>query len=132
MVALNFKEQFADDVELGRKTRSIRARRKDGRDPKRGDKLQLYTGMRQKGCRKLSDATVTRVRPVLIDHTGIEIEGRRLYAGDAPAYQGGVDPDHYDGDFARADGFDGFQDMAEFFAKEHGLPFSGLLIEWRH
>lgn len=131
MVALNFKSQFADDVEDRRKRRSIRAPRKDGRNPKPGDKLQLYTGMRQKGCRKLLDAECTRVRPVEITHMGIALDGHQLYAGDAPAYAGGVDPEHYDSDFARADGFGTFQDMREFFEKEHGLPFKGLLIEWR-
>lgn len=131
MVALNFKSQFADDVEDGHKLRSIRAPRKDGRDPKKGDKLQLYTGMRQKGCRKLGDVECWRVRPVEIDATGITLDGRRLYCGDAPAYQGGIDPEHYDGDFARADGFGGFTDMLEFFETQHSLPFKGLLIEWR-
>lgn len=131
MVALNFKSQFADDVEDGRKRRSIRAPRKDGRDPKPGDKLQLYTGMRQKGCRKLREAQCVRVRPVEIDHMGITLDGRKLYAGDAPAYAGGVDPENYDSDFARADGFGTFQDMCEFFESEHGLPFKGRLIEWR-
>ncbi len=130
MVALNFKAQFADDVEDGRKRRSIRAPRKDGRNPKPGDKLQLYTGMRQKACRKLRDAKCIRVRPVEIDHTGVALDGRKLYCGDAPAYAGGVDPEHYDSDFARADGFSTFQDMREFFEREHGLPFKGLLIEW--
>jgi hypothetical protein len=56
---------------------------------------------------------------------------RKLYAGDAPAYQGGVQPDQYDGDFVRADGFDNFSDMADFFAKHYGLPFEGQLIEWK-
>lgn len=130
MVALNFKAQFADDVEDGRKRRSIRAPRKDGRDPKKGDKLQLYTGMRQRGCRKLMDAECTRVRPVEIDHFGITLDGRKLYAGDAPAHAGGVDTEHYDGDFARADGFNSFSEMVEFFEQEHSLPFMGLLIEW--
>lgn len=131
MVALNFKAQFADDVEEGRKRRSIRAPRKDGRDPKPGDVLQLYTGMRQKGCRKLGAAKVVRVRPVEISHTGVALDGRKLYAGDTPAYLGGPAPCDYDGDFARADGFDTFTDMVEFFEREHGLPFKGLLIEWR-
>lgn len=131
MVALNFKTQFANEVEDGVKRRSIRAPRKDGRDPKPGDKLQLYTMMRHKDCRKLGDAVVTRVRPVEISHMGIKLDGRQLYAGDAPAYAGGVDPEHYDGDFARADGFDTFGDMAKFFEDEHGLPFNGYLIEWR-
>jgi hypothetical protein len=131
MVALNFQSQFADDVEEGRKRRSIRAPRKDGRDPKPGVDLQLYTGMRQPSCRKLGDATCTRVRPVEIDYTGIKIEGRNLIAGAAPAYQGAPDPERYDGDFARADGFDSFQDMREWFERQHGLPFNGFLIEWR-
>lgn len=131
MVALNFKAQFAEDVECGTKRRSIRAPRKNGRNPKRGDELQLYTGMRTKNCRKLADAKCVRVRPVEIDYSGVAIEGRKLYAGNAPAYAGGVDPDHYDSDFARADGFSCFQDMRKFFEMEYGLPFSGLLIEWR-
>lgn len=89
MVALNFKAEFADDVELCRKRRSIRAPRKDGRNPKAGDVLQLYTGMRQKICRKLGNAVCLRVRPVEIDHMGVKLDGKRLIAGDAPAYQGG-------------------------------------------
>lgn len=131
MVALNFKAEFADDVEEGRKTRSIRAPRKDGRVPKKDEPAHLFTGMRTKTCRKLALSVVTRVRPVEIDHTGVKIEGRPLYAGDAPAYQGGPDPEHYDGDFARADGFNTFTDMVEWFSKVHGLPFTGFLIEWR-
>jgi hypothetical protein len=130
MVALNFQKQFADAVQDGFKRRSIRAPRKDGRDPKKGQALQLYTGMRTKVCRKLGDSIVARVRPVVIDHTGITLDGKPLYAGDAPAYQGGPDAERYDGDFARADGFDSFTDMADWFAKAHGLPFKGNLIEW--
>lgn len=131
MVALNFKSQFAEDVELGRKCRSIRAPRKDGRDPKEGDRIQLYTGMRTKACEKLGEVTCSRVRLVEIDHMGVKVDGRLLYGGDAPAYSGFTDPcERYDNDFARADGFDGFQDMCEFFEKTHGLPFKGLLIEW--
>lgn len=131
MVALNFMSQFADDVDLGYKRRSIRAPRKDGRNPTAGCELQLYTGMRTAACRKLADAKCVRVRPVLIDYHGVEIEGRKLHCGDAPAYAGGVDPEHYDSDFARADGFDCFQSMCGFFRKTHGLPFNGFLIEWR-
>lgn len=132
MVALNFQSQFADDVECGNKCRTIRAPRKDGRNPKPGDKLQLYTGMRHKGCRKLAEVICRRVRRVEIDHMGITLNGRKLYCGNAPAYQAGPCPEEdYDSDFARADGFGTFQDMREFFEAQHGLPFKGLLIEWR-
>lgn len=131
MPALNFKAEFADDVEDKRKQRSIRKRRKDGRDPKAGDWLHLYTGMRQKDCRKLGNAVVTRVRPVEIDHMGVTLDGRKLYCGNAPAFEGGVAPEDYDSDFARADGFRDFQEMRQWFEDQHGLPFAGLLIEWR-
>lgn len=32
--------------------------------------------------------------------------------------------------FARADGFESFSEMLEWFSKTHGLPFTGVLIEW--
>jgi hypothetical protein len=62
---------------------------------------------------------------------GIVLDGRPLYAGDAPAHQGGPQPETYDGDFARADGFDSLSDMVDFFEKQYGLPFHGQLIEWK-
>lgn len=130
MVALNFKRDFLYQIDNGDKRRTIRPVRKSG-NPESGKALQLYTGMRTKDCEKIRDAICTRVRPVKIDHMGVTIDGRQLYAGDAPAYQGGVDPEHYDGDFARADGFDSFTEMVEFFDKQYGLPFEGQLIEWR-
>lgn len=129
MVALSFKPEFVIAIDAGQKSRTIRRVRKAG-NPEPGKPLQLYTGMRTADCEKIRDATCTRVRPVLIDYMGITLSGRRLWAGDAPAYQGGPDPEHYDGDFARADGFDSFSDMAEFFKKQYGLPFEGQLIEW--
>lgn len=130
MVALNFQSQFANDVEDRRKRRTIRAARKDGRDPKKGDKLQLYTGMRHKGCRKLLDAVCRRVRPVEISHLGVRLDGRMLHAGDTPAYVSAPDPEQYDGDFARADGFGCFGEMVDWFEQTHDLPFKGNLIEW--
>jgi hypothetical protein len=118
MVALNFKAQFAEAVELGAKCRTIRAPRKDGRRPKAGDKLQLYTGMRQKGCRKLRDAVCSSVHAVTIDESGVQVEGIPLTVPQAAK-------------FARADGFTTYADMASFFKETHGLPFSGLLIQWQ-
>lgn len=129
MVALNFKAEFVDLIDGGKKTRTIRQVRKAG-NPKRGDVMQLYTGMRTKKCEKIRDVTCTRVRPVEIDHIQIKLDGVTLWTGDAPAYQGGPDAEHYEGDFARADGFGSFADLVEFFEKQYGLPFKGQLIEW--
>lgn len=129
MVALNFKPEFVYAIDGGEKRRTIRQVRKAG-NPEPGKPLQLYTGLRTKSCEKIRDVTCTRVRPVEIDHIDVVLDGRPLFAGDAPAYQGGPDPERYDGDFARADGFDSFTSMVEFFEKQYGLPFKGQLIEW--
>lgn len=129
MVAINFKPEFVCAIDGGEKRRTIRKVRKSG-NPEPGKPLQLFTGLRTKACEKIRDVTCTRVRPVLINHMGVVLDGRHLWAGDAPAYQGGPQPDYYDGDFARADGFDCFGDMVDFFEKQYGLPFEGQLIEW--
>jgi len=70
VVAYNFQARFADAVERGEKSQTIRAPRKDGRHAKVGDALQLYTGMRTKQCRKLRDAKCHDVCPILIDENG--------------------------------------------------------------
>jgi hypothetical protein len=31
---------------------------------------------------------------------------------------------------AKRDGFDSFADMADWFEKNHGLPFEGYIIRW--
>jgi hypothetical protein len=130
MVALNFKPEFVIPIDAGVKRRTIRRVRKTG-NPEPGKALQLFTGMRTSECEKIRDATCTRVRSVMIDYDGVRIDGRSLYAGDAPAYLGGEDPESFDGDFARADGFNSFTDMLDFFRAQYGLPFVGQLIEWR-
>ncbi len=122
MVAYNFKKQFADDVETGRKRQTIRAG-----EPrcKVGDHLQLYTGQRTKACRKLLDAVCTEVRPIAIiyayDQIGgyhINLDGRRLVFW----------PDG--GRLARADGFKDATEMCRWFEKTHGLPFNGHVVNW--
>ena len=124
MVAINFQERFAADVEDGIKTQTIR---KTARC-KPGDALQLFTGQRTPACRKLREATCSRVRPITISHMGIWIDGKQLMAGWARR----DDFEDGDCDFAKADGFDDFQDMADWFRDKYGsLPFDGFLIEWR-
>lgn len=124
MVAYNFQEQFADDVEDGRKTQTIRRTARC----KPGDALQLYTGQRTKACRKLRDAVCTAVIPIEIRDTEMFLDGRRVLAGNA--YRDSYE-DH-DNDFAKADGFDSFMDMADWFRDRYGsLPFHGFVIKWK-
>ena len=121
MPALNFKKQFAPHVESGRKRQTIRAYRKDGRDPKPGQRLYLYTGMRTKECRKLKEAECKATAPIELGTgqlgDGIILNGREL---------DGVDRARV----SRADGFACASEMLKWFKRVHGLPFKGLWIQW--
>lgn len=55
MVLYGFKKRFASLVADGSKVHTIRDPRKDDRHAKPGDRLQLYTGLRTKQCKKLVD-----------------------------------------------------------------------------
>ena len=111
MVAINFQKQFAAAIESGQKTQTIRAKARC----KPGDRLQLYTGMRTKGCRKLQDAVCTRVAAIKICEEGIYLNEQQE-----------------DDVFALRDGFSNYAEMAQWFRDRYGaLPFAGFLIQWR-
>lgn len=123
MPALNFQKQFAEAVESGKKCQTIRAYRKDTRDPKPGDTLYLYYGMRTKQCRKLGEAECKSVDRVIIGPSGICFMGPSFIEPLART-QIGADI------AAKEDGFGNFAEMRDWFDKTHGLPFNGLLIRW--
>lgn len=104
MVAINFTV-FVDKVESGEKRRTIRRKRRC--EP--GAKLQLYTGMMHKGCRKLRDATCISVTKVELRHDSVEI------FDDFPHIIEGEWADQ----FARDDGFDDFEHMIGWFRKTY-------------
>jgi hypothetical protein len=133
MPLLNFKARFADDVESGRKRQTIRARRKDGRDPKVGDTLYLYTGCRTRQARKLGEGICLVAEPLDI---------RRLHLAWLTSNPGEEWPGtvHRNGmslnlrqvlDIARRDGFESVDAFVKFFEETHGLPFEGFMIRWR-
>ncbi|WP_432736509.1 hypothetical protein [Maridesulfovibrio sp. FT414] len=121
MVAYNFKDEFAGKVESGMKRQTIRAHRK--RHARPGERLQLYSRMRRKDCRKLvhPDPQCVSVEPIhisMVDGTlAVQVNGRDL-------------DEDWRTDLARADGFESDQEMGLFFKSAHGLPFSGVLIRW--
>ena len=119
MVAYNFQEQFAHLVETGQKRQTIRAPRYGMRHAAVGEPVQLYTGMRTKACRKLvdPDPICTASRSVWIDDRAILLDYRGLAPADAVA-------------LAVADGFADWPAFVDWFARTHGLPFTGHLIEW--
>lgn len=116
MVAYNFQARFAPAVESGEKSSTFRVTGKR-RHARAGEMLQLYTGMRQKGCRLLRKATCTSARPMVVDAHGFAIDGQRVPRDDANA-------------LARRDGFESWGDMIHWVAETHGLPAEGILIEW--
>lgn len=117
MPALNFKADWADDVERGVKRTTIR---KAGR-VKEGDTLYLYTGQRTNSCRKLGESMCLAVTRFYI--TG---NGDRVILGQS---------DLDDAQLERLARYDtagqlGAEDFVNFFFATYGLPFDGELISW--
>ena len=117
MPALSFKKQFAEAVELGIKRQTIRAARKDCRNPRPGQTLYLYTGMRTKYCRKLGEAICISSEQIYIDEQ-FDISLTRELA------------ETEENNIIVMDGFTERHKFFEFFQKVHGLPFNGFLIKW--
>lgn len=120
MPAYNFKAQFAQDVEFGRKRQTIRPRRKRPTVP--GDTLYLNTGMRTKACRRLRTETCKIVTPIEIRAQSILFIDRSIPYWSVEAYE-----------FAQRDGFRNAPEFFAFFEKQYGLPTSDKdleLITW--
>jgi len=117
MPVLNFLKQFEPLVASGEKRQTIRPPRKDGRNPQPGQTLYLYTGMRTKGCKKLTKAECISSEPILIDSFQIIVGVKSLSWSEQA-------------ELARLDGFENEVTFIEFFRKQHGLPFHGFLIKW--
>lgn len=116
MALYNFQKRFAPKILSGEKRHTIRADRKDGRLPKPGELLHLYTGLRQKGTQFLMRARCTKVEQINIEVDGsIAIENVFLSVDEEEA-------------LARADGFRDFLEMSEFW--DGRRPFSGHIIHW--
>ena len=124
MVAYNFQKQFANDVEKGIKTQTIRAPRKDNRHAKPGDTIQLYTGMRTKSCRKLGEGICDHAQNISISENSFMIIN---------AEEGAIIPffgEETLNNIALHDGFENYNEMLKWFEHTHGLPFEGVLISW--
>lgn len=117
-----FKPQFAGLVERGEKTQTVRPTPK--RMPRPGDRISLrcWTGKPYRSKQRvLMESTITRVETIRISAAGIMLLGGGLLASRT-----------MDDEFARADGFDHFPEMADWFQQTHGLPFDGIVIHWQN
>ncbi|HEX9640700.1 MAG TPA: ASCH domain-containing protein [Candidatus Krumholzibacteria bacterium] len=125
MPSLNFQSRFAPLVESGKKRQTIRAYRKDGRDPKPGDTLYFYTGLRTKRCRKLGEARCESAEAFEIDQYGCAWKQCREHPDSLEPVRA---PEL--GWIATRDGFRSYEEMRSWFERTHGLPFEGFLIRW--
>lgn len=125
MPALSFQKRFAGPVRLGlidrnapgAKTQTIRQIWK--RPIKPSDDLYLYTGMRTKQCEKLGQGICHDVSRLIITEEDIRfLDFISFWL-------------HFTADnIAVLDGFHDWLEMRDWFKKQYGLPFSGVLIEW--
>lgn len=126
MPALNFHPRFVDAIRDGSKRQTIRAPRRHPIKP--GDRLFLFTGMRQANCERVGVASCIRALRV------------RIEFGDAPRaiVFSTVQPPTVSqtpttlAGFAARDGFESWDAFVEFFARAHrgAVVFEGALIRW--
>ena len=120
MPQLGFMRHMAPKVLAGLKPFTLREMRLDGRDPKAGQMLYMFTDLRQKTCKKFAEKTCRLAVNISISWRSIEIPG----VGELKT-------------FAQLKAFsqlDGFTDHNEF-VKYHRINASGdiktlRLIAW--
>ncbi|QDV67676.1 hypothetical protein Poly24_13780 [Rosistilla carotiformis] len=122
MVAYNFQSQFVDASESGTKSHTVRRiiKRRHARE---GDRLQLYTGMRTKACRKILDP----------DPVCLKVQNIVLEVGDESIVAAEIDgtPVNDLAPFASSDGFESLETFHRFWRMFHGVgTFHGKLIAW--
>ncbi len=120
-----FKPQFAPLVESGAKRQTVRPTPK--RMPKPGDRISLraWSGSPYRSKQRvLRDAVIERVAKIRITIDGFEHwewQGHGARSNAATLH-----------DFAVRDGFEDWPALVDWFAKQHGLPFDGVLIVWQN
>jgi hypothetical protein len=130
MRARTFKNQFEPAItrKVNPKRQTIRPTPK--RMPKAGDleSWRVWTGRPYNSPqRELVQVRLTSVEVIEIIQQGINLLA-------APEWGRFQDVSTRKGryfleQFSRADGFDGWESMRDFFINQHGLPFTGILIE---
>lgn len=120
MKVLMFQNGFAEAIKSGEKGQTIRPRRKRVKI-QIGDPVSLrkWSGPPYQSKQEtLRESEITDVSEITISKSGVKILG-------CPIPDGGLD------DFARADGFDDWASMIDWFQANYGPHFEGDLITWR-
>lgn len=120
MPAINFQTQFAPKILDGTKVFTLRALRKDRRDPKMGDRLYLFTAMRTKKCRKIAEQPCRFAAMILLSHRSITIPGLAILTNEQQMEA-----------FARLDGFGNYHAFCQFHEIKAGMTTKSMrLIAW--
>lgn len=134
-MAISFEERFAPLIESGAKKQTIRAD-KSGRY-RIGQRLDLFTGLRTKKCRRLCNggktAAIVATADVVLTEGKIEVSRRKCLNGFDV-----LDDENLCADaIARADGFGGYEEMWNWFVNKYKITskykpdvFHGKVISW--
>lgn len=124
MVAYSCKRQFEGSICSGTKRHTIRGERK--RHARKGEILQLYTGMRTRQCRLIGTARCTDIRPITIIFDDTDPRAERVIIA-------GIRLDDDLDNFARSDGFGSWLELKAFWRANHpriSNQFDGVIISW--
>lgn len=118
MPAYNFKAQFVEPIQSGKKVTTIRPCRK--RPTRVGDTLHLFTGQRKKACRKIGVYRCKSVAPVVILPVDVKIRLRDISLSWEQMKT-----------LANLDGFADIYSFCTFFYQTYGVgPIEMELITW--
>lgn len=119
-----FDAQFANDVRLGRKRRTLRRSDKGARP---GMAIELYRDDGSAQGPTLATGVLLQVDPVFLGHDAFG-QPVALIGGpsDSAARLAGASLDA----FAQEDGFADASQMLDWFRGRYGLPFEGVLHAW--
>lgn len=135
MVAFNFRGQFIEAVETGRKRQTIRDTLRPGAYP--GAAVQLYYGLRTKACRLLGAGVLDEIWEVEIGRLSNEEPFINLVLKSSrmpqPSWSLSLWLVHEDAvKFAQADGFESIDAFMDWFLP-HQLcleSYRGFLYRW--
>lgn len=121
MVAYSFKPRFAPLILAGAKVHTLRGDRK--RHARPDEQVQLFVSQRHPTGFKLGNATC-----ISVDTIRLDFDARRVESGRGTAWTTEWETDA----FAKSDGFQGWADLAAFWAAEHPdmRQWSGVIIRW--
>jgi len=137
LVAYNFKRQFVGPIRVGLgiadlreflpdpaphpKTHTIRDDRK--RHARPGEEVQLYCGMRRKGCFLIGRGVCTSVRKITMNFAQDRVHINYLNIMGVNSLD----------KFARSDGFCDWAALRAFWAETHDsrIEYTGRIINWK-